>query len=98
MVKELGSLEDTPVSGAVALMPSSTRDLFQAILAERDPGLLELLRSTSTPSREQRVAVEDLLSGEFARELQSDYEPTGRGRAIDEVLGQFLMRWPIEPT
>ena len=33
---------------------------------------------------------------ELVRWLQPDDEPTDRGRKIDDLLGAFLMRWPIE--
>jgi hypothetical protein len=55
-----------------------------------------LLRSHEEPSRQERIIVEQILSNEFSYNLGPDYEPTARGRDIDNALGAFLLRWPIE--
>jgi hypothetical protein len=70
--------------------------LFEEVVGARDAELLLALGTTTSASRAQRVAVEEILSSEFSRELRDDYEPTDRGREIDNLLGQFLLRWPIE--
>jgi hypothetical protein len=44
----------------------------------------------------ERLAVEDILSAAFTTCLQEDDEPTRRGRDIDDLLGAFLRRWPID--
>lgn len=36
------------------------------------------------------------LGSEFCRNLRRDYEPTARGVAIDNAVGVFLLRWPID--
>ena len=38
----------------------------------------------------------DILSDEFSRHLRPDYEPTERGKQIDDLLGWFLLQFPIE--
>ena len=77
-------------------LPADMRSLFEEMVGERDPLLLADLKVASEATPDQRIAVEQILSAEFSRELRPDYEPTERGRAIDNLLGQFLLRWPIE--
>ncbi|MGH9170157.1 MAG: hypothetical protein ACRD0Z_04725 [Acidimicrobiales bacterium] len=84
------------MSGVVESMPALARNLFEEVIGERNPLLLETLRTTDQASPAQRLAVEEILSAEFSRELRQDFEPTDRGRAIDDLLGQFLLRWPIQ--
>ncbi len=33
---------------------------------------------------------------EFSANLRPDYEPTERGEQIDDLLGKFLLQFPIE--
>jgi hypothetical protein len=80
----------------LASIPSDIRELFEDVIGQRDPSLLSALKVAGDASPDQRIAVEEVLSSEFSRELRPDYEPTDRGRAIDNLLGQFLLRWPIE--
>lgn len=76
-------------------MPAEYRSIFVEILGRRDPELLSAL-SVGEPSREQREAVEDILADEFTDNLGPGHEPTARGALIDDALGAFLLRWPIE--
>lgn len=78
-------------------LPPSAGPLLEEIVGARDPALLADLKTSGEPNRAQRIAVTDILSDEFSRELRPDYEPTDRGNDIDNLLGQFLHRYPIEP-
>jgi hypothetical protein len=77
-------------------VPEPYRSLFVTIIGEKDADLLASLRTNDEPSRNERLAVEDILSTEFSNNLLPDDEPTSRGRDIDNALGAFLLRWPIE--
>ena len=37
-----------------------------------------------------------VLAREFTSNLRPDYEPTDRGKQIDDVLGKFLMQFGFE--
>lgn len=78
-------------------LPIELKSIFTEVIGERDEDLLSSLRTHEEPSRRERVAVEQILSNEFSRNLGPDYEPTARGRDIDNALGEFLLQWPIEP-
>lgn len=85
------------MSNVVDALPPEVQTVFVEVLGERDAALLSSLRTQTEPSREERHTVEELLSDEMSKHLGPDYEPTDRGRAIDDVIGTFLLRWPIEP-
>ena len=80
---------EEPVSNLVDTFPPQ-------VIAEKDPDLPASLRGHDVPSREERRGVEEILSTEFSRNLEANFEPTQRGRDIDNMLGAFLLRWPIE--
>ena len=77
-------------------LPARFQPLVAEIIGERDQALLAALRATEEPSQAERSAVEEILSNEFCRSLGADDEPTPRGRDVDDALGAFLLRWPIE--
>lgn len=86
------------MSTVIDSLPSDSRELFTDILDERDPGLLAALRDCQEPDLSQRVSVMEILSTEFSHNLQPDDEPTERGKAIDDLLGNFLLHWPINES
>lgn len=85
------------MTNVVEALPAEVQTVFVDVLAERDAALLSSLRTQTEPSREERATVEELLSDEMSKHLGPDYEPTDRGRAIDDAIGAFLTRWPIAP-
>lgn len=87
---------EEPVSNVIDGLPIELKSVFTEVIAERDESLLSSLRTREEPSRQERIAVEQILSNEFSSNLGPDYEPTERGRDIDNALGAFLLRWPIE--
>jgi hypothetical protein len=87
---------EKPVSDVLDTLPAQYRSLFIKVIGEEDGALLASLGSHDEPSQEERRAVLDILSTEFSRNLRTDDEPTERGRDIDNMLGAFLLRWPIE--
>ena len=85
------------MTSVVETLPPEVQIIFVDVLGARDAALLSSLRTHTEPSREERHTVEELLSDEMSKHLGPDYEPTDQGRAIDDAIGAFLTRWPIEP-
>jgi hypothetical protein len=80
-------------------LPGIPRDLmpiFHEVLGEHDPDLLQSVLSSANPTLDERERVMDILADEFVRHLRPDYEPTERGKQIDDLLGKFLLQFPIE--
>jgi hypothetical protein len=88
-------LADSTMSNVVESLPSRMQPLFVEILSIRNPDLLAALIDHEEPSRDEREKVEDILATEFSSSLRPDWEPDPRGKRIDELLGAFLMRWPL---
>jgi len=84
------------MSNVLDSLPTEYQPLVTEVLADHDQALLTALRATDQPSHDERIAVKDILVEEFCRNLQPDDEPTPRGRDIDNALGAFLLRWPIQ--
>jgi hypothetical protein len=87
---------EKPVNSSLNALPDPYRSLFIEIIGDKDAGLLSSLGAHGEPSQEERRAVEEILSTEFSYNLGPDHQPTQRGREIDNMLGAFLLRWPIE--
>jgi len=87
---------EKPVSNVLDSLPAEFQSLVADILRVRNEPLLAALRAHEEPSQQERNAVEEILSDEFSRNLGPDDEPTQRGRDIDNALGAFLLRWPID--
>lgn len=83
------------MSNVVESLPAQLRPLFVEILRTQNPELLAALMRHEEPSRDERAKVENILAGEFSRSLGSDWEPDARGERVDELLGAFLLRWPL---
>ena len=75
-------------------LPQGMRSLVEEILRS-DQRLLAELQDHRTPTPTQRKLVLRLLLLEFSNCLDENYEPSQRGRDIDELLGRFLQLWPI---
>lgn len=87
---------EASMSNVIDNLPPELQDVFTAVLDEHDSDLLNSLRASSEPSQDEREAVEDILSDAFSEHIDDDGEPTERGRLIDDALGKFLLRWPID--
>jgi len=88
-------VEKNSMSNVVERLPQEMQSLFAEVVGAADPMLLSSLFRAENPSRAERVAVHEILTEEFSRCLQLNYEPTERGRRIDDMLGAFLLRWPV---
>jgi hypothetical protein len=85
------------VNNMIDSLSASERSLFIDVVGAQDEELLSALLASVEPGTEQRRAVLDILSDAFSLELRPDDEPTERGVQIDNLLGAFLLRWPIPP-
>ncbi len=83
------------MSSVVDSLPEEMRAMFSEIVGSADPVLLLSLQNAEEPSQAQRTAIEDILANEFAQCLRPDYEPTARGKAVDNLMGAYLLGWPI---
>jgi hypothetical protein len=88
-------MADPAMRNVVESLPVRMRSLFAAVIGAQDPSLLESLMNHEKPSEDQRLMVQRILAEEFARHLGQDDEPTDRGRDIDDLIGAFVMRWPV---
>jgi len=95
MGEKQSRLEGRTMTNVVESLPERMRELFSDVIGAHDPGLLSRLVSHDEPTPNERLAVEDILATEFSNALQGDCEPTDRGRRVDEILGAFLLKWPI---
>ena len=77
-------------------IPRSLMPLFLELLGKQDPALLESILASGDPTVDERERVMMLLAREFSANLRPDYEPTERGTQIDDLLGWFLLQFPIE--
>ena len=84
------------MSNVLEMFDDQSQKLFVEIMRSRNGVLLAALRQQKEPSQEERDEVIKLLSDEFSLNLDETSEPTARGQEIDALLGQFLLRWPVE--
>jgi hypothetical protein len=77
-------------------IPRPLIPLFLEVLGRDDPALLDSILASGDPTMEERERVMMLLAREFSANLRPDYEPTERGKQIDDLLGKFLLQFPIE--
>jgi hypothetical protein len=68
------------------------------VMARRAPQVLQALEATDDPAMPLRQEVEDVLAREFSSKdgLGPDWEPTPYGKRVDEAIGAFVLRFPIE--
>ena len=84
------------MNGELAGIPGELMPLFRELLGGDDPALLESILASGDPTIEERERVLMVLARQFTRNLRPDFEPTERGKQIDDLLGKFLMQFPIE--
>lgn len=73
-------------------------DLLNEILARRNSALLERIRQANSVSRSEAEEIMSVISDEFTKNLDDDWEPTDYGQAVSAVLAQFnaacINEWP----
>ena len=78
-------------------LDDETRGVVREVLARREPHLLEALDVAAEPTAEQREQVVDVLASEFDDQVSGPaWEPSSWGKKVDNALGWFLKRFPIE--
>jgi hypothetical protein len=95
MAEELQSAS-IPMS-ALAELDDESALVIRAVLQKCDPDLLATLETSDEPVREVREQVLDVVADEFNEHVSpADSEPTPWGKRVDDALGWFLHRFPIE--
>ena len=95
MAEELERLS-IPVS-ALDELDTESAHVIREVLAKRSPDLLAGLEASHEPTRETRELVTDVVADEFDEQVSGpDWEPTPWGKRVDDALGWFLHRFPIE--
>lgn len=74
------------------------RDLLTEVLERRRPDLIGRIGRQGSISREDAEEIMTVLSDELNDNLDEDWEPTQRGRAVSATLAHFnaarLAVWP----
>jgi hypothetical protein len=86
------------VDGSFGFLSSAHADLLNEILARRNSALLERIRQTRSVSRSDAEEIMSVISDEFTKNLNDDWEPTDYGQAVTALLAQFnaacISEWP----
>ena len=81
-----------------SFLSTAHAELLDEILARRSPTLLERMRQASSVSRSDAEEVMSVISDEFTKNLDDDWEPTDYGQAVSALLAQFntarVNEWP----
>lgn len=87
----------TPMS-ALDELDVESAFVLREVLSKSDPALLRTLEASNEPAREAREQVIDVVVEEFNDHVSGppDWEPTVWGKRVDNALGWFLHRFPIE--
>jgi hypothetical protein len=71
--------------------------VLRDVLTKCAPDLLAALDVSDEPTREVRERVLEVVADEFSDHVAGpDWEPTSWGKRVDDALGWFLHRFPIE--
>lgn len=77
-------------------LPEPHRGTFTSVLEKHDPELLRTLRSSSMPTIDAWQAVEEIFIDALSEHYGPGHEPDEIGKGIDNALGVFMTRWPID--
>ncbi len=72
-----------------SFLSTAHADLLNEILARRNSALLERIRHASSVSRSDADEFMSVISDEFTKNLDDDWEPTDYGQAVSALLAQF---------
>jgi hypothetical protein len=91
-------LDGTPISvSALGKLDDESALVIREVLTRSDPDLLATLEASDEPAREVRERVLDVVADEFSENVHgADWEPTPWGKRVDDALGWFLHRFPID--
>ena len=86
------------MDGRFNFLSTPHADLINDILTRRSPTLLDRVRQANAVSRSDAEEIMSVISDEFSKNLDDDWEPTDYGRAVSALLGQFntarINEWP----
>ncbi|WP_156434259.1 hypothetical protein [Mycobacterium sp. IS-1590] len=73
-------------------------ELLNEILTRRNSALLERIRRAKSVSRSDAEEIMSVISDEFTKHLDADWEPTEYGQAVSALLAKFnaayINEWP----
>jgi hypothetical protein len=86
------------VDSRFSFLSTAQADLLNDILARRKPTLLDRVRRANSVSRSDAEEIMSLISDEFTKNLDDDWEPTDYGKAVSALLAKFnaarINEWP----
>jgi hypothetical protein len=86
------------VDSSFGFLSAAHADLLKEILTRRDSALLERIRRANSVSRSDAEEIMSVISDEFTKNLDDDWEPTDYGQAVSALLTQFnaacINEWP----
>jgi hypothetical protein len=86
------------VDSRYSFVSTAHADLLNEILARRNSALLERIRQANSVSRSDADEIMPVISDEFTKNLDDDWEPTDYGQAVSALLAQFnaarINEWP----
>ena len=82
--------------GALDQLRKDEQSLFREIVGREDSALLMSLEKSSSPTHAERRRVMEILWDEFDRHVSGpDWEPSELGKRVDNLLGSFLLHYPV---
>jgi hypothetical protein len=86
------------VDSSFGFLSTAHAGLLTEILARRNPTLLERVRQAHSVSRSDAEEIMSVISDEFTKNLDDDWEPTDYGQAVSVLLAKFnaarVNEWP----
>ena len=81
-----------------SFLSTAHADLLNEILARRNPTLLDRVRQAKTVSHSDADEIMSVISDEFIKNIDNDWEPTDYGQTVSALLAQFntarINEWP----
>lgn len=85
------------MNNVIDSVPQEHRETFVQVLQQHNSVLLNALRAQEAPTIDQADDVTDVFARAFIVNVGPDEDhPTERAVQIDDALGAFLKRWPVE--
>lgn len=82
---------------ALDRLDAETAETLRRVLGRRAPDVLHALEETDDPPTDLRERVANAVVDEFSGEVSGpDWEPTPHGVRVDDALGAFYKRFPVE--
>ncbi|HWC79338.1 MAG TPA: hypothetical protein VG756_05170 [Pseudonocardiaceae bacterium] len=77
-------------------IPEPHRTIIIEVLEDKDPQLLETLRTSAPPTFDVWLGVTDTMIDAMSEHYGPGHEPDETGKQIDNALGAFMLRWPSD--